>query len=210
MRSILIPITAVLVSAFLTQSCIAQPQAAKASWLDEARPQSWNEPDQQIPAAPRIETAPDPRCRRSARAPQLDEDRQIRDRGWELVGPFQGGWDVLIIQGTASYDGMCRPLQYQSFVFVRGAFACTLAPEPMNSRSDGALGRTTLQSQTQLTAEYSRYDESDALCCPSRRTVVTFEISANPAIVRPNSTSTSPTTQDSSDASSMLAIVTEW
>src|SRR5512138_467786 len=92
MRSILIPITAVLVSAFLTQSCIAQPQAAKASWLDEARPQSWNEPGQQIPAAPRIETAPDPRCRRSARAPQLDEDRQIRDRGWDLVGPFQGGW----------------------------------------------------------------------------------------------------------------------
>lgn len=92
---------------------------------------------------------------------------------------------------------MCRPLQYQSFVFVDGEFAGTLSPEPMDSRTDGALGHITLHSGTQLTAEYSRYEESDPLCCPSRRTVVTFEIATDPVTVRPASATTEPSARNS-------------
>ena len=202
MRSALTRIATAIVAALVAQGCMAQPQSATASWLDEARPDSWNAPRKQIPAAPSMPSSIDPRCQKFARLPQLAQDRLVRANGWDLIGPFQGGWDVVIIQGAAGYDGMCRPLQYQTFVFVGGEFAGTLSPTPMNSRSDGALGRVSLESQTQLTAEYSRYKESDALCCPSRRTVAVFEIVTDDGVVRPISVSTSPTTTDSEDRSS--------
>src|SRR5262245_62057315 len=89
---------------------------------------------------------------------------------------------------------MCRPRQYQTFVFVQGAFAGTLSPQPMNSRTDGALSQVSLQINPRLTAEYLRYAEKDALCCPSRTTRVVFEITKDGA-VQPVSASTSETDQ---------------
>lgn len=174
-------------------TCGAMPQeiGQSTSWLDSAAPSTWNTPGQAIPTAPKIESAVDPRCRELARPQQLTEDARVRERGWDLVGAFQGGWDIVVIGAAAGYDGMCRPLQYQHFVFVRGVFAGTLSPEPMNSRSDGAIGQVWLRNQTQLTAEYSRYRETDALCCPSARTAVVFEIEGSPPTVRPVSVSTS-------------------
>jgi hypothetical protein len=121
----------------------------------------------------------------------LDEDTRVRNRGWDLVGGYQGGWQMLVIRGTAGYDGMCRPRQYQDFVFVRGVFAGTLSPHVMDSRSDGALGRVTLQARGQLTAEYHRYSAADPLCCPSRTTSVVFDISDDPPIAQPVSASSS-------------------
>jgi heat shock protein HslJ len=118
------------------------------------------------------------------------EDARVRDQGWHLIDAYQGGWHVLVIPATASYDGMCRPLQYQHFVFVGGAFAGTLSPQPMNSRTDGALSRVWLQNEKQLIAEYLRYDPSDALCCPSRTTRVVFDIPKDRPVVRPVSAST--------------------
>jgi len=84
-----------------------------------------------------------------SRPAQGKEDTQVRDQGWDLIGPYQGGWDL--------------------------------------------LSRVLLQSATQLTAEYARYAKSDALCCPSRVTQVTFEIAGDPPVVRAKSASTSPT-----------------
>jgi len=162
-----------------------------ASWLDEPQPASWNTPSPVIPAAPPVEGVVDPRCRVLARPPQTEEDKRLRDRGWDLVGAFQGGWDIVIVRGTAGYDGMCRPRQFQGFVFVRGTFAGTLSLRTMDSRTDGALTRVWLQSDTALTAEYARYANSDALCCPSRTSHVVFEITKNPPLVHPVSVSTS-------------------
>ena len=111
---------------------------------------------------------------------------RLRDRGWDLVGAYQGGWQTVVIRGTASYDGMCRPRQFQDFVFVRGVFAGTLSPQPMDSRTDGALGRVWLQNNGRLTAEYQRYAASDALCCPSRATTVVFDFANDDRpVVRP-------------------------
>ncbi len=159
-------------------------QSKVRSWLDDAKPQAWNKPAAAIPAAPRMQPSVDPRCRAAARPAQLPEDTRLRERGWDLVGAFQGGWQLLVIRGTAGYDGMCRPRQYQDFVFARGAFAGTLSPQPMDSRIDGALDRVVLQGPAQLTAEYARYDAKDPLCCPSRTTRVVFTITKD-GVVQP-------------------------
>lgn len=163
----------------------ADSQRTVDSWLDETKPASWNVARSAIPIAPKIEGDVDPRCRALARPPQLEQDRFVRDRGWDLVGAYHGGWQVLVIRGTAAYDGMCRPRQYQDFVFVRGAFAGTLSPQPVDSRTDGAIAQVFLQSGTRLLAEYERYAATDAACCPSATTTVTFDIAGETPIVRP-------------------------
>jgi hypothetical protein len=177
-----------VIAACLHATVHAQQKAAV--WLDEKTPAVWNKAGSSVPAAPKIDADVDPRCREQGRPPQLEEDKQVRDRGWNLVGAFQGGWQVLVIRGTAGYDGMCRPYQFQDFVFVRGVFAGTLSPQPMDSRSDGVLGRVFLSSGSQLVAEYERYAAKDPLCCPSRTTNVTFEITGASPTVRPVSTFT--------------------
>lgn len=179
---------------------VGRAQGGGASWLDTPNPASWNKPGSSIPAAPAIEGTADPRCRDQARPPQLDADKRVREQGWDLVGAYQGGWEVLVIRGTAGYDGMCRPRQYQAFVFVRGVFAGTLSPQVMGSRTDGALGSVYLESGSRLTAEYHRYGAADALCCPSRTTSVVFDIASSGPEVRPASTSTSPAGQPSAAA----------
>ena len=93
-------------------------QAKVASWLDEAKPASWNKAGLQVPTAPKEPT--DTRCRALARPPELEEDKRVRAQGWDLVGAYQGGWQIRVIRCTAGYDGMCRPRMYQDFVFVRG------------------------------------------------------------------------------------------
>lgn len=175
--------------AMMFSHAVGWPQARVSSWLDEAKPASWNTPAAAIPVAPKLQWATDPRCRQTVRPPQLDEDKRIREQGWDLVGAYQGGWEMLVIQGTAGYDGMCRPRQYQGFVFVRGVFAGTLSPRPMDSRTDGALEQVSLQSNVRLTAEYARYAANDPLCCPSRTTRVVFEI-ATDGVLQPVSAST--------------------
>jgi hypothetical protein len=166
-------------------------QVKAASWLDQTKPVSWNTPGLPVPAAPRQTDPVDPRCRAQARPAELEADRLLHTKGWDLIGEYQGGWQVVVIDAAAAYDGMCRPLQYQTFVFVHGAFAGTLSPKLMDSRTDGALSRVNLQNG-RLSADYLRYSDSDPLCCASRTTNVQFEIPSGGAVVRPVSASTSP------------------
>lgn len=174
----------------LSHPDLGSTQGKAPSWLDESKPTSWNTSGAPIPAAPK-QAAVDPRCRDAARPAQLDEDKRIRDLGWNLVGAYQGGWQTLVIRGTVGYDGMCRPRQFQDFVFVRGLFAGTLSPQLMDNRTDGTLIRVSLRSSSELIAEYARYAAADPLCCPSRTTSVVFEIASDPPIVRPLSATTS-------------------
>jgi LppP/LprE lipoprotein/META domain len=161
------------------------------SWLDDSKPASWNAPGTAIPSAPKMEGPVDPRCRALGRAPELEADKQLTDRGWNLIGAYQGGWGIVVIRGAAGYDGMCRARAYQDFVFLRGVFAGTLSPRTMDARTDGALSRVTLQDSRRLVAEYARYASADALCCPSRTASVVFEIGPDQAVARPMSVSTS-------------------
>jgi hypothetical protein len=169
---------------------VAAAPSTRSSWLDEPKPVSWTMPGASIPRAPQEAGTADPRCRALARPAESDADKQLTEQGWDLIGAYQGGWGILVLQGAASYDGMCRPQAYQEFVFVRGVFAGTLSPGPMDSRADGSLNRVTVQGDRRLTAEYARYTRTDALCCPSRTTSVVFEIAADQTVVRPLSTST--------------------
>jgi heat shock protein HslJ len=183
-------------------------QNTGGSWLDAPKLTSWHTAGSTIPSAPKVD-AVNPTCKEQARPPQTPEDEQVRERGWDLVGAFHGGWQIVVVRGTAGYDGMCRPMQYQDFVFVNGRFAGTLAPAPMNSRTDGALGEVTLQGPSRLMAEYVRYEKSDALCCPSRVTQVTFEVTADPPAVHARSASTLTPGQSPSSAPAGLA-GTSW
>ena len=166
-----------------------------ASWLDEPKPASWNKPGLPIPATAKTQGQVNSQCRELARPPQLEEDKRLRKQGWDLVGAYQGGWQILVIRGAASYDGMCRPRQYQDFVFVRGVFAGTLSPQVMDSRTDGALARVALESDSRLIADYQRYAAADPLCCPSRTTRIVFDIAKDAPVVRSISASTSNVSQ---------------
>jgi LppP/LprE lipoprotein len=191
MSSTIVHTTSLIMAIVACYPGSARPQIKSASWLDEAKPASWNEPSLPIPAAPSIQGDTNPRCKELARPPQLQADERLRERRWQLVGAYQGGWQILVIRGTAGYDGMCRPRQYQDFVFVRDAFVGTLSPQPVDSRTDGALGRVFIESGARLTVEYERYGASDPLCCPSRTTRVVFEIASNTLLLQPVSASTS-------------------
>lgn len=164
--------------------------AATRSWLDEPKPVSWNATGAVLPSAPKVEGPVDPRCGTLTRPPELEADKRLTALGWNLIGAYQGGWGVLVVQGTAGYDGMCRPRAYQFFVFYRGVFAGTLSPQPMDSRADGALTRVSLQDGRRLVAQYTRYTAADPLCCPSRTTSVVFEVEPDQGVVRPVSAST--------------------
>lgn len=140
--------------------------AQSGSWLD-APLVPWNSPGMAIPLAPAIDGNPDPRCLQRDRPPETAEDQALTAAGWRLFLPYQRGWGVTVIAGLAGSDGMCRPVNYQWFVFVDGLFAGTISPSPMYSRADGAARDVNLWFADQLSAEFVRYTPDDALCCPS-------------------------------------------
>src|SRR5262245_43217814 len=84
----LIPVMLLAVAAAALLSAVVRTQPQAASWLDEPKPASWNKPGLPIPAAPKIDKAP--RCRTSARQPELAEDKRLQAQGWDLVGAYQG------------------------------------------------------------------------------------------------------------------------
>lgn len=156
------------------------PDAAPAdgAWLDQPAPSRWNQPGAKIPRAPRFE--PDPflakQCATQARAPASNADRAVAAAGWKLVGASQAFGETEVILGRSGVDGMCRPLGFQAFVFVGGRFAGTLAPRPMDSRTDGAAQVPQLLSADALAVTFSRYAHSDPLCCPSRLSTVQYRV----------------------------------
>jgi LppP/LprE lipoprotein len=167
----------------------AGAQTPAGNWLDSNSVTAWNRPGTPIPYAPERQN-PDPRCRALARSPQSDEDGQLRAHGWDLVGSPSVAKDIQVIAATADYDGMCRPRQYQSFVFAQGVFVGTLSPHLMDSRTDGALSQVMIDSDRKLQAKYLRYAATDPLCCASRTTTVTFAILADPPMIRALSVTT--------------------
>jgi hypothetical protein len=157
----------------------APAAAQEESWLDGDLA-SWNTPGMAIPAAPEIDGNLDPRCVERERPAEIEEDDALITNGWRLFLPYQRGWGVTLVSALAGYDGMCRPLGYQSFVFVDGVFAGTLSPEPMNSRTTGAATDVNLWFSDHLSAEYLRYAPDDPLCCASGTDSVEFTIEKTP------------------------------
>ncbi|HIK44144.1 MAG TPA: LppP/LprE family lipoprotein, partial [Leptolyngbyaceae cyanobacterium M65_K2018_010] len=96
----------------------------------------------------------------------------------------------------ADADGMCRPRQYQVFVFTQGQFAGSLSPTPMDSRTDGSLVETNLYQQGYLSASFNRYTPEDALCCPSASSLLFYQVETQqgwPVVVPQLPATTHPT-----------------
>jgi hypothetical protein len=153
--------------------------AQEETWLDGDLA-SWNTPGMAIPTPPTIEGNPDPRCVERERPAETEEDDALTAKGQRHFLPYQRGWGVTLISGLSGYDGMCRPLSYQSFVFVDGVFAGTVSPEPMASRTTGAATDVDLLFADRLSAEYLRYAPDDPLCCASGTDSVPFTIEKTP------------------------------
>lgn len=106
------PLPAAVLGIIGSLAAVAAVPAAmgQTTWLDEPAPDSWNRPGMIVPAAPDAEQRNTPaRCRARTRAPASAEDRAVADRGWDLVGARQEQAGVVVLTGTAAYDGMCRP-----------------------------------------------------------------------------------------------------
>jgi hypothetical protein len=163
---------------FITAAFAAQ--AADQSWLD--RPLSpWNTSGRPIERAmPTGETIAEmaKRCDSPLRRDTAGE-RALADAGWLPFHPFARQIvqrDVEIVGGMAEADGMCRPQEFNIFVFVNGQPAGTLSPTLMASRSDGSIGVVRLAEDDTIAAEFVRYADKDALCCPSSRVTVRYRI----------------------------------
>ena len=161
---------------------VAQPSVG--SWLE--RPLTiWNKAGAQIPsprAAEEGKPAVIERCglkRPAVTAPE----RALDAAGWITFWNFDQQLvreGIEIVGGMAGADGMCRPADYNLFVFVDGRYAGTLSPEMMVSRTDGSSGAVRMPLP-ELTAEFSRSAPTDPLCCPSSRLTVRYRVDRTPA-----------------------------
>jgi hypothetical protein len=162
---------------------------ADGAWLDQQPLANWNTAGAAIPQSP-PRTNPIIPCPPIGRSPQTDEDRQVAAAGWTLFGSFQGGYGVMVVLGATDFDGMCRPLGFQTFVFFLENFIGTTSPVLMDSRTDGVQGQVFISPPTDdglsagampsLTASFSRYTANDPLCCPSSTSTVQYTIVHTP------------------------------
>ena len=129
------------------------------------------------------------------RAPTSPEDRAVVSKGWSLVGPYQRFGSTSVFMATAGADGMCRPDDYQGFVFVDGSFAGFISPVPMNARSDGGVSGLSvdLYDEMNFGVTFTRYGPTDPLCCPHASTSVSYKIETvgGHAVVAPTAAETS-------------------
>src|SRR5206468_1938361 len=95
--------------------------AADGGWLDQPL-SNWNQPGLDVPQAPPMDPSTNPQCLNQNRPVETDADQAIADAGWTLFGGYQGGWNSYVVRGLSGYDGMCRPLRFNEFVFVDGQF----------------------------------------------------------------------------------------
>lgn len=162
--------------------CLGAALVAQSAegWLD--RPlTNWNEPIKPLPRGmPTGETVTEMAIRCDLRIRRgTPAERTLADNGWlpylhvdrQIV---QG--DVEIVGGMAEADGMCRPIEFNVFVFVGGRLAGTLSPLLMSSRTDGSIGAVRLGADETISADFARFLDKDALCCPSSRVSVRYRI----------------------------------
>jgi hypothetical protein len=164
----------------------AEAQTAASRWLDAKPLANWNKPGAAIPRGPKAVNMEDIRdCEKrgaeeTAKSAPTPETRQVAAAGWLGTAVDKRAGDTVIVFARNGVDGMCRPLAYQYFVFVGGRFAGTLAPRPMDSRTDGSGYLEEKPQARRFTVDFARYRDTDPLCCPSRTSTVTYEIREAP------------------------------
>ncbi len=168
-----------LIAAFVIVLPLGSNAFAQKNWLDQKSMSNWNS-SSEIPKTKKISPAELKRCADEVRQPSLEADSLLMKNGWTLLGnPTQVNGDTAVVSVAGAFDGMCRPLKSQTFVFVGNKLAGTLSPALMDSRTDGVLTDVKLTSATTLTAEYARYRANDPLCCPWKTQEISFDIKQN-------------------------------
>ncbi|MEO6588400.1 MAG: META domain-containing protein [Pyrinomonadaceae bacterium] len=150
-----------------------------SQWLDMKPLPSWNSRKRVILETKKISNAELKRCSVAVRQPTLPQDFLLTSKGWTLVNAAQVFGKTAIITTAEGFDGMCRPLKYETYVFVGNKLSGALTPAPMDSRTDGSVINVQLYTETDLTAEFARYRDSDALCCPYKTEKVTYKVKAD-------------------------------
>lgn len=164
----------------------AQAQTGPARWLDAKPLANWNTPGAAIPRGPKGAPPEEIRdCEKrgageTAKSAPTPETRQVAAAGWLGATVERRAGNTVYVFARNGVDGMCRPMAYQIFVFVGGRFAGTLAPRPMDSRTDGSGYLEPKPQARRFTAEFARYRGDDPLCCPSRSSKVTYAIRSAP------------------------------
>ena len=155
-------------------------QGLNQIWLD--RPlANWNESVKNFPHPPKANESMNAlaaRCKLEVRRTSPAE-RALADAGWFPylhVDRQLAQGDTEIVAGMTGADGMCRPTGFNVFVFVGGQLAGTLSPVAMTSRTDGSIGPVRLAPDGTIAAEFARYSEKDALCCPSGRVGLRYRV----------------------------------
>lgn len=164
---------------------------AQDLWLDKPMDSNWNKGNGVVPAAPKNAGPIEAMCRSQIRPAESVADKALARAGWHLYGAAQTYGNVTLIAAMAGHDGMCRPNEYNAFVFVGDRFAGTLSPTNSGARMDGAISFVRLNDRTRLYAEFVRYTEDDALCCPSRKTYVEYSLTSGARpVIKVDDTST--------------------
>ncbi|MBV9580723.1 MAG: LppP/LprE family lipoprotein [Chloroflexi bacterium] len=183
--------SSVLASLALILALLPGAAAAQSSWLDQPL-SNWNQAGMDVPQAPAMDPSTNPQCLPQKRPIDTSADQALSDAGWTLFSSYAAGWDTYVVRGLSGYDGMCRPLGYNVFVFVNGQFAGTISPSTMDSRTDGTGDVRFFGARDSITAEFQRYAATDPLCCPSGTDTVSYQINRTPGgpVLVPQSVST--------------------
>lgn len=153
-------------------------QEDEKSWLDKPLT-NWNQPDSPVPSAG--ESILDPECANEMRKPTAGPETEVVEAGWLLYKPFSIKQPLrysstTVIVACGQTEGMCRPGLKQAFVFFNGQFVGTASPTPAVARSTGDLEDIRMIGPTKIKADFSYYDGTEALCCPSHVRTVYYEI----------------------------------
>ncbi len=186
---------------FLTAFSIsAQTVQTNKTWLDQPL-RDWNRTGNNLPILPRPSAMSNDaemfkRCYEQVRQPANTAEEAVAKMGWKLYGASQRYGTTQVFTALSGFDGMCRPLGYQAFVYWEGRYAGTLSPVAMDSRTDGSLTDIRLTTPTSISAEFVRYNQMDALCCPSRISNVFYELKRDDVPdLMPTNIETNATTQ---------------
>lgn len=180
------PATLLPIAALVLAAAPAAAQTVASRWLDARTIANWNKPGMAIPRGPKSSYAGEiAECEKrgaeeTAKSPPTPETRRVAAAGWRGAAVDKRAGDTVIVFARNGADGMCRPMDYQYFVFVKGRFAGTLSPRPMHSRVDGSGWLEQKPGATRFTADFARYRRDDPLCCPARTSTVTYELREGP------------------------------
>jgi len=98
------------------------------SWLDDKPLPSWSARSRAILETKKISSAELTRCRNVIRPATLPVDRLLTKYNWTLVGDARVYGNTTAVTVAQGFDGMCRPLGFQTLVFVGNLVAGTLSP----------------------------------------------------------------------------------